>query len=524
MKTTRIYSLNLVIVMGVAIATIFISYRLAISYPRQLQALGQHQVQELESLYQTLQLNKLQLQQLAQDWSQWDDMYQFVQNPTTQGDFAQANFISTTYEVFRLIGMAVLDLELNPVFSQGYDLGVGELATFTTAVSALPPEGLGINRAGSQGHPSSGWLLTRQGPASFALEPITDSSAEQPPQGYLLFVRKFTAQQLETLSAITRLGISLEAATDAVSNIPPLKVSEPELTYQAVRQRLITDNLGRPVAVLTIRHNEIMTPSRFKLSDILILAALLLVPVLSMLFVHRVLLRPLQQGAVTIDTMVNAGTLAPLTTRFPVRELELMRAAFNRSVALTHQQQSELTQLTLTDGLTDMPNRRAFDQYSDQAWRQARRLGNSFLLVLLDLDYFKSFNDRLGHPAGDKALQQVAMLLLDWTRRASDMAARIGGEEFALIMLGLTESQAEERLSALRNAVENLGIHHPDSEVSNFVTASIGAVLVSEFHQTTVQLHLSELIVLADKALYAAKAKGRNRVVMEALPPTPNGA
>jgi diguanylate cyclase (GGDEF)-like protein/PAS domain S-box-containing protein len=163
----------------------------------------------------------------------------------------------------------------------------------------------------------------------------------------------------------------------------------------------------------------------------------------------------------------------------------------------------------LMDGLTGIANRRHFDNTLDLEWRRAMRSAKPISLIIVDVDYFKSFNDTYGHLAGDSCLRKIAHTIKDSLRRAGNFAARYGGEEFAVILPDTDAEGVYLFAESLREKIENLNIEHNDSTASKNVTVSMGVA-------TTVPEKDSphdKLISLADKALYQAKQGGRNRVV-----------
>lgn len=163
----------------------------------------------------------------------------------------------------------------------------------------------------------------------------------------------------------------------------------------------------------------------------------------------------------------------------------------------------------LHDGLTGLLNRHGLDSEGRRVWRQAERDKRSLGVAVFDIDWFKPYNDRFGHPAGDACLARVAEVLrADCTRRPLDIAARLGGEEFAVVWYDVDAPTAVELAERFRAAVEALGIAHPDAPLDK-VTLS-GGVAVLEPGNTA---SLDEVLVQADAGLYAAKSAGRNRVV-----------
>lgn len=182
-----------------------------------------------------------------------------------------------------------------------------------------------------------------------------------------------------------------------------------------------------------------------------------------------------------------------------------MLIGISTEVTPLHEAQEQLRRLSLTDPLTGLRNRRDFEDQVERELSRARRRESPTALLLMDLDWFKTINDRFGHPAGDDVLVKVAHLINGVTR-AEDMAARLGGEEFALLMPGTDRSEALAGAERLRNGIA--AAEHRGAELDVFtITISIG-VAVCPSGQTSAK----DFYRLADRALMRAKKKGRNRV------------
>ncbi|WP_347278208.1 diguanylate cyclase [Leptolyngbya sp. FACHB-541] len=167
----------------------------------------------------------------------------------------------------------------------------------------------------------------------------------------------------------------------------------------------------------------------------------------------------------------------------------------------------ELKRLVNSDGLTQIANRRCFDQVLQQEWQRLRREQLPLSLILCDVDFFKRYNDHYGHLNGDDCLKRVAQAIGQSIKRPADLAARYGGEEFAVILPNTDSKGAIYVAQCIQNAMADLQIPHKSSQVSEFVTVSIGiASAIPHSHHDG----LESLITTADKALYAAKEKGRN--------------
>ncbi len=167
---------------------------------------------------------------------------------------------------------------------------------------------------------------------------------------------------------------------------------------------------------------------------------------------------------------------------------------------------SLLNALATTDPLTGLPNRRLFDERLDEEWQRVLRQGGAFGIVAIDVDHFKNFNDSFGHPAGDECLKQVANAI-DASCRTIDIGARIGGEEFAILLPEIDASGAVAAAERVREAIQCLALDHPHNE-GGVVTVSLGVAVGSPSELA----NPSELMASADRALYQAKTGGRNRV------------
>jgi diguanylate cyclase (GGDEF)-like protein/PAS domain S-box-containing protein len=167
----------------------------------------------------------------------------------------------------------------------------------------------------------------------------------------------------------------------------------------------------------------------------------------------------------------------------------------------------QLEALAITDGLTALANRRQFDLVFAREWSRSLRQGRSLALVLLDVDYFKSYNDTYGHLAGDACLKLIADVLNSLVRRATDLAARYGGEEFVVVASEMDLDAAVQFADAIRAAVQDLKQAHTASPYG-VVTVSVGVAVTTP----SAQAHPEQFLLAADKALYQAKHLGRNQV------------
>ncbi|HEY0285990.1 MAG TPA: PleD family two-component system response regulator [Pseudomonas sp.] len=169
-----------------------------------------------------------------------------------------------------------------------------------------------------------------------------------------------------------------------------------------------------------------------------------------------------------------------------------------------------LQRLMNSDGLTGLSNRRHFDEYLELEWRRAIREQSQISLMMIDVDYFKAYNDSFGHLEGDEALRQVANAIRASASRPSDLPARYGGEEFALVLPNTSPGGARLMAEKLRQTIASLNIPHSAPAEQSALTVSIGLATVVP----QVGSHSRQLIQSADQGLYAAKHNGRNQVVV----------
>lgn len=179
--------------------------------------------------------------------------------------------------------------------------------------------------------------------------------------------------------------------------------------------------------------------------------------------------------------------------------------------------QAQLDDMSRRDALTGVPNRRHFDEYTRHAWDAAQASNGELALLLMDVDHFKAFNDRYGHPAGDQCLRHVAQILQKAVPAESGCVARWGGEEFIVALPGMDAQAAAKVAQALCEAVQSSGLRHEASTTAGSVTISIGVAAVRPAESSR---HVDGLVADADAALYRAKREGRNRWAM-AINPVP---
>ncbi len=188
--------------------------------------------------------------------------------------------------------------------------------------------------------------------------------------------------------------------------------------------------------------------------------------------------------------------------------------SLQRSLRIQFAQSLLLQRLLSTDSLTNIANRRRFDDVLAQEWRRCSRAGAPLSLLMIDVDHFKAFNDHCGHVQGDEALRQVARLLGENAKRPGDLVARYGGEEFVCLLPSIGVAGAARVAKKLVEAVRKANIAHPRSPLGPRLTISVGSATADDLSGDPLAL-----VAFADKLLYSAKASGRDQVTVGHLTP-----
>ncbi len=224
--------------------------------------------------------------------------------------------------------------------------------------------------------------------------------------------------------------------------------------------------------------------------------------------------KPTQQEIVLARVTTHL-TLQKLQHSLQQQNLQLQQEIQQRHLAEAALQlaNEELQRLATLDGLTQVANRRRFDEYMNKVWQILVRERLPLSLLMCDVDFFKRYNDSKGHQAGDECLQQLAQAMKFAVKRPADLVARYGGEEFAVILPNTNAEGALTVAQEIRAAVSALGLVHPQSPISNYITLSVGVSCTIP----TLESCPETLISAADQALYQAKEAGRDRAVFRGM-------
>ena len=275
---------------------------------------------------------------------------------------------------------------------------------------------------------------------------------------------------------------------------------------------VIYNYFGEPMVLLTA-YNDITNLSsemrKTVLSSVFVFICLVgLSLVISLWLFRKLMFKPLAAIQDDIDR-IKQGDITRNLSEEGFSEIAVLSEAFNEMKKQVHERTQELERLTAQDPLTGIANRRYFDESLRREYHEAYRSKSPISLLLIDIDYFKRFNDSNGHLAGDACLQAVTSSISTALTRPSDVVARYGGEEFAVI-LPATPAEGMKVIAAnILHAIRSASIPHDDSPICDMVTLSIGGCsIIPTDHD-----RMTALVDAADKALYQAKDAGRNQFV-----------
>lgn len=486
-----------------------LGFRWYVSYPDEIAGQLREQQQAIDSLNAAIILNQQQLVTQTRDYATWDDTWFYVQNRNQA--YIDSNFVGDTFDSLNLIGAMIIDSRARNIISWHYDLETGELlqdALDTETEIALARSKQMLTDGGVY----DVTLLGKQ-PALVGVSAITRSDGTQADKGWLFFWRPIDQAFLDNLSRITRLEI--RPILHARRNLQ--NIAEPITDTAENHQLCMLDRLGRPEVCMDIRFPNYHPVQFMGTSTWIMLAILAVVPTLFFWLIMHLLIAPIRNATLFLESSVRTRSIRNLEVPedgLQIREIRRLLTAYNQLASTVLEQKSALQQLTRTDALTGIANRRAFDHALERAWFRMNRYQQSMALVLIDIDHFKRFNDSAGHPAGDEVLRQVAEVLANMARRTDEVAARFGGEEFALIVYAHSTLEVESLRRNLHEAIANLAIRHPDSPTSEWITVSAGIAWIRNSGEWLSKTNQEDWLAYADMALYKGKANGRNNSVL----------
>lgn len=508
------FLLSLVLVACIALLALWCIAHFLV-YPKLLSREDDYAAMEMgrvESAWQS-DLNKLGAE--ARDWASWDDAYAFMQGDIPE--FADKNFSREMFEDMDHLMMVFMRMDGTPVWMAGYNPTTEEYSTCPSATSScrwMSPIFSVIQDHVRQQEPELGkWLLSVPAPTMIATSPIVPTERDKaPPLGWLAIVRSMDRAWFESIRHQTGVDISIEPILhpDLMARPPPIiRLSDDQLLATRWLDAEPGDDVLSLQAILA-RRDFMANAASFNFAMLWTIGVLFAVVIVILGLLEFIVLAPTRRLArFTREQRREDDFFEILPISLVARRDELGSLAREFQHLLMHQKQrtNSLEQLSQRDHLTGLLNRRYLDEYLVQSLTQAHHDHTAVGLIIIDIDYFKTYNDHYGHPEGDHCLTRVARAL-DRIVDDQGIVARVGGEEFIVVLPNVTRKRTWRVAEQLRLAVSGLALQHEYSPIATHVTISAGmAISLPE-----APFQPPELMRLADESLYRAKQAGRNQV------------
>ncbi|WP_299803372.1 diguanylate cyclase [uncultured Shewanella sp.] len=510
------------------------AYRIWVQVPAVERSLLKVSEQEIVALNFAFEQMSKPLHTINYDYAVWDRTYSYMKSKSVAAKryYEQHEYPDDTFKSLKVDGVFIFNNENNIVFSKGFRHNSDdEKLQFDLMDFAQSPENKLLSPLNKTAlppqeqpyyHPSnvptkSGLIATKYGPALYNSSSILQSNRTGPIMGYIVFIRLIDDEFMAELSRYTAAGVEMQEVndTDDVAQIPYLGAGFHLTKLQPTSERLVRNIDGQPLIKFTLYHTNTEPPAILGSGIYILLAEMTVLLLLAYFLYSYFLVRPVRKLAIDIEEMDKSREIKTLKHRYPITELVNVATHFNALMGTIQEQTKLLNEQVYIDKLTNIPNRRGFEQRLETYCQLLARQQIGFTLIIADVDHFKEYNDTLGHLAGDEALIKVAQTLSQQFFRADDICARFGGEEFIMLVRDIPDEPLIRKLDGIKQAFDNLAFPHPNSTAADHVTVSLGVCRVQavegyEF-KGAANIIGQQAALMADKALYQAKNAGRNQ-------------
>lgn len=527
--TIRAKVFAIVLLLFVALgAADFIVQRFVI-YPSFLELERQQAGENLQRIFQAINRETVHLDRLGRDWAIWDDTHDFMTTGTTA--YIENYLNEQSLENISLNVMVFCAMDGTVAWSRVRDLpgGAQESLRLVSTARILPGHRvLAVEPAEGGGRATTGILDSEHGPLLFVTREILRSDGGGPVAGLLIMGRFLNGKMLTAIKDQTRIDFEVvhpfnEGGTmcdvaEPVTHGNLTYFTQPDGEYIRVCAAFAEPG-GQPLfGVQYLFPREIAQKgiASIRYAMLLVVGSGAALLVLLNAILQTVVAHPLRHLTRQVARITAEGDFSLRLSHHRRDEIGTLATSFDtllqtisdRTEALK-QANARLTELSLRDPMTGIANRRMFNDTLRQEWRRAIRESAPVSLILIDVDFFKNYNDAHGHQQGDQCLIAVAAVLQSQMQRPADLAARYGGEEFVVILPDTDETGAWHMAEGLRRAVLELRMEHGSSSAAPFVTISLGVVTMTPRREDG-DSGLDQLLGRADQALYRAKKAGRN--------------
>lgn len=460
----------------------------------------------------TNELNRLEL--LTNNWANWDAMYQFAQHPTD--NFIMNQIIPGAKQTPGLGFLLVLNRQDKTIFSKTFNAIAEKKATPVTLADVFANIKYRIkNPADSK---PCGLDISPVGPVLVCWRPIQRALYTNGTNvGTVAIGRLVDEKVLKRIEDQSSIEFQINPLSpDEKKELPiseKISIAPEQIEFSKrdpnILKAHLNNILGQPILGIRLQFSQDISQQGHEII-VKLRRVLLIVTALTgltlLIGIHFLVIRRLRKMEAELHNIWRTGRWAGrLTAAKGNDELSQLANSINRILELIRKQVSVLELNAHTDALTRIANRRSFDQRLAVEMSLAKRNKTPLSILIIDVDYFKRYNDYYGHPAGDNVLREMGRILSHVAYRPSDLPARIGGEEFAVILPATDLQGALFVAEKIALQLAKQQIAHADSLVSDYVTTSIGVA-------TATDEDVASFLQRADKATYQAKQSGRNQI------------
>ncbi|OBT16983.1 hypothetical protein A9264_09655 [Vibrio sp. UCD-FRSSP16_10] len=455
---------------------------------------------------------------LNKDWGAWDATYSFIQGNNPQ--YIESNLGIESFRNGNFNFLLFLDeglhLKWHGIYDKDLDMFINDSHFIQSIINRLQTD---ANKSKLLSIDSNihymGLVLLNNEPIAYSIRPILTSDEKGPVKGIIIRGRYIDTSLIANITkqSYVRFQIKPVADQSIVRNDEFIVKDLPDNRLEVSRYLF---NDGKPILLIQSyfqkdisEQGEIAIHSAVMAS--IALGMLMLVAVWIVL--RKIVIAPISQLTENTTSITHTKNYQQRTQVKSSDEIGELSHQLNKMLeAIESKEQrleqvlNKMRQLSVTDSLTNIPNRLKFDSVSEVEWRRMRREQQPLSIIMCDIDYFKQYNDHYGHIEGDECLAHVAQTLQEVLVRPADLVARFGGEEFVILLPNTDIHGATHLAKMVLEKITSLQIPHAKSEAKPYVTVSLGGACCTPDANNS----LIQLITDADKALYKAKQNGRN--------------
>lgn len=510
--------LRLLSILFVLFTSTVFSYRYFIELPKLEESITQLSERELDTFSFSVSSKLDILSRINFDYAVWTSTYDFIR--VYDEEYIEENAVDNTFISMEFDGIFYLNEHLMPIFVKGFHHINLEEMTFSFYDFKSYPENLNMlpSPTTKNGAPKKvGFVKTQHGPAMFSATQIRDSEMNGENRGFLIMIHLLGPEYVEDLSKDTLTNIEYQPipTNTNASSLRNWDDKAMEIEIKEHSDILLHDASGVTVAALRMHHSIGDLPPLINDKSLLFSVVISILFYVVYLTLSLTIIEPVKKLANEIKKKDNLQSYTPLDEQYMVAELAIVSKNVNQLMLTVLEQNNILSKQANTDQLTKILNRRGLISAMEARKELCIRNNIGFTVIMADVDSFKAYNDSVGHLEGDSALFEVAKVLNENCQRIGDVCARYGGEEFTLIFSEMNDEHLHKKLDEILHAMKILALPHPSSLTADYITISMGAVVIKPSDVVNFELPLSEIFRIADHALYEAKHAGRNRFIVK---------